>query len=326
MTEVQGRPLLVQAGQRLLAEGLVARSWGNLSLRLGDGTMLITPSGIPYPVLTEEMLVVVNLADGSWSGGYKPSGERKVHREIYRSRSDVSAVVHTHQFAASAASVLRRTIPLAGGAVQCAPYALPGTKKLTAGTVKALGDGPAVLMANHGVFAVGADLDQAFVRIAELERGCADYLASQSPSPFPDRADARWQPRWLTPCALADGTPGFLSVAPFTLALCQATGANSRRPLRALLDDLAQLAGPQVPFTKALPAVRPRTDAVLVPGSGAWVTGDDAEALAMVLEKNARAFVSAQAFGGARSFPGWEASLMHLVYQKAYSKKATQVL
>ena len=179
MTEAQARKSLVEAGRRLLAEGLVARSWGNLSVRLDNGSMAVTPSGIPYPELTEEMIVVVDLETGAWSGDWKPSGERKVHREIYRSRSEVHAVVHTHQSAASACAAARLPVPTRAGLVRCAPYALPGTKALTRGTVAALGQGPAVLMANHGVFTVGSDLEQAFRRIADLERDCADHLAAR---------------------------------------------------------------------------------------------------------------------------------------------------
>jgi hypothetical protein len=172
-------------------------------------------------------------------------------------------------------------------------------------------------MANHGVFTVGADLDEAFGRIAALEAACADFLAARSPAPLPARADTPWDPRWVVPVTLADGTPASVSSAPFTLAW-----ASRGRPLRAVLDDLAQLAGPRVPSRSGLPGHGPQNDVVLVKGRGAVVCGPDAEALALVVEKAARAVLGAEGLGGAKAFPGWEAVLMRWVYRQAYSKQA----
>lgn len=318
MTEIEARATLVDAGKRLLAEGLVARSWGNLSVRLGK-TMAVTPSGILWDQLTADMISLVDLETGEWAGSWKPSGERKVHREIYRRRPEVGAVVHTHQNAASVCAAARVPVPLGTGLVPCAPYALPGTKSLTRGTVGALAGGPAVLMANHGVFTVGADLAQAFDRVAQLEAACGDWIASRATAPLPARADLPWNPLWLEAVSdqFSDGTPLWLSRAPFTAAW-----AASGRPLPALLDDLAQLAGVQVPAADRIPGRRPRAEALLLKNRGALVWGSDAEALAMVVEKAARAALGAQGLGGAKAFPGWEAALMRWVYRTSYSKQA----
>jgi L-ribulose-5-phosphate 4-epimerase len=317
MTEAQARRELVIAGRRLLAEGLVARSWGNLSLRLSPTTMAITPSGIPYPDLTEEMIVVVDLETGEWSGDWKPSGERKVHREIYGWRPDVCAIVHTHQNAASACASARASVPVPWGRVPCAAYALPGTKALTRFAAAALGDGQAVLLANHGVFAVGTDLDQAFERIRVLETACADHLAAQARSPLPARADAPWDPSWLVPLELGDGSPAFFSTAPFTQAWAQRGEA-----LRSTLDDLAQLVGPRVPTAPRLPDHRTKREALFVLGRGLLVSGADAEAVAMVVEKAARALLGGEALGGAVAIPAIEARLMRWVYKNSYAKRA----
>lgn len=317
MTEAAARTALVDAGRRLLAEGLVARSWGNLSLRLDEKTMLVTPSGILWPEVTEAMLSRVDLETGEWTGKWKPSGERKVHREIYRRRPEVGAVAHTHQNAASVCAAARVSVPWGTELVACAPYALPGTKALTQGTVDALGSGAAVLMANHGVFAVGADLDQAFERIRALETACAD-LAARSNAELPARTDLAWNPRWLTP--VPDAPPGtFRSSAPFTLAW-----STRGRPLPALLDDLAQLAGARVKVVSHPPRSRLANDVVLIRDRGALVSGSDVEALAMVVEKACRAALGAEGLGGAQAFPAWEATLMRLVYKNAYAKQAHQ--
>ncbi|MGB7980615.1 MAG: class II aldolase/adducin family protein [Candidatus Nanopelagicales bacterium] len=321
MNEAQARALLVQAGHRLLAEGLVARTWGNLSVRLDEHTMAITPSGIAYPDLTEKMIVLVDLETYEWSGPYKPSGERKVHQEVYRRRPDVLAGVHTHQVAASICAAARVPVPTPTlGEVPCAPYGLPGTKRLTEATLDALGAGPAVLMANHGVLTVGADLESAFDRVTELERACADYVVVKRPyegSHMPADPDAPWDPRCLSEVPLADGSVGWLSEAPFTVRF-----SVLRKALPPVLDDLAQLTGRHVAPVRSTPRRRPRRDAVLIPGRGALVFGSDHEAVAMVIEKAARAWIGAAGIGGAKPLPVWEALLMRVVYARSYSKQA----
>ena len=317
MTEVEARKALVEAGHRLAAEGLVARSWGNLSLRLGETAMAVSPSGIPYSDIREEMIVVVNLETGEWSGPWKPTSERKIHLEIYRRRPEVGAIVHTHQNAASACAAARVSVPSPWGKVPCASYALPGTAALTKATVKALGDGPAVLLANHGVFVVGIDMDQAFDRSLALEGACADHIAAEAHRPLPARADLPWDSNWISPLPLADGYPALLSEAPFTRAW-----AERGEPLKAAVDDLAQLIGPRVSIVRDLPQARPKNDALFVMKRGLVACGADAEALAMVVEKAARTAIGGEALGGAVPIPAWEARLMRWVYKNSYAKRA----
>ena len=321
MSEADARRDLVSAGHRLLADGLVARTWGNLSVRLDERSMLVTPSGISYPDLTEKMIVRVDLDSGEWTGSYKPSGERKLHSETYRRRPEVMAGVHTHQVAASICAAARVQVPTPFGEIPCAPYALPGTKKITAGTVGALGQGPAVLMANHGAFAVGGTLDEAFDRVSELERACAAHVVAEWPkvgSTMPADADAPWDPACLHAVRLADGTDAWLSTAPFTVRF-----STLGKSLPPVLDDLAQLTGRHVASTSAVPGKRPRADALLVAGRGALVLGDDHEAVGMVVEKAARAWIGAAGLGGARALPMWEALLMRVIYARSYSKQAS---
>lgn len=313
MTEAQAREALVEAGKRLTSEGLVARSWGNVSVRLDDHTMAITPSGILWNDVIPGMISLVNLETGDWTGQWKPSGERKVHREIYRSRPDVTAVVHTHQSAASVWATARVSVPTKLGLIPCAPYALPSTKALTTATVKALGEGPAVLMANHGVFAVGDGLDEAFNRVSTLERHCSDLVVSRSPE-LPGPLDTPWDSSWLLQTPGRDGL--WHSLAPFTQMW-----SERGQGLPAVLDDLAQMIGVRVRCATREPEDAPGSGALLVTNRGAFVWGADAEALAMVIEKTARAVIGAEVLGGARKFPAWEALLMHWVYQSSYGKR-----
>ena len=117
---------------------------------------------------------------------------------------------------------------------------------------------------------------------------------------------------------LADGSSAWLSSAPYTVRF-----SVLRRPLPPVLDDLAQLTGRRVKVVSAMPKRRPRADAVLISGRGALVQGADHEAVAMVVEKAARAWIGGQGLGGPASLPAWEAVLMRAVYVRSYSKQAS---
>lgn len=181
------RQQIVEGGRRLLKEGLVAGTWGNISIRADETNMLITPSGRPYEELTTDDIVLVNYHTGRHEGHMKPSSEQGLHCEIYRTRKDVCAVIHTHQINASTVAAARREVPpilddmtqLIGPTVRVADYALPSTKKITKNTVKALKGRNAALMANHGAICVGRDLDEVFVVCQVLEKACKTFIEAQ---------------------------------------------------------------------------------------------------------------------------------------------------
>ena len=91
------RKEIIEGGLRLVKEGLVARTWGNISIRVDDTYMLITPSGRTYEKLTGDDIVLVNYHTSKHEGEIKPSSEKELHCEIYRTRSKINAVIHTHQ-------------------------------------------------------------------------------------------------------------------------------------------------------------------------------------------------------------------------------------
>ena len=181
------RELIIEGGKRLLEEGFVARTWGNISIRLDEKNMLITPSGRPYEELTPEDIVLVDYHTSEYTGKVKPSSEKELHCEIYRTRKDVNAVIHTHQMNASTVASARREIPailddqaqIIGPNIRVAAYALPSTKKITKKTVKALKGRNAALMANHGAVCVGRDLDEAFVVCQVLEKTCKAFIEAE---------------------------------------------------------------------------------------------------------------------------------------------------
>lgn len=181
------RELLVKAGLRLLHEGLVSRTWGNISIKVTDSEMLVTPSGKFYEEVTPEDMVLVNFKTNEYKSEIKPSSEFKMHSGIYNDRKDVNAIIHTHQMNASTCAAARREVPavlddlaqIVGPSVRVAEYALPSTNKIVKATVKALKGRNAALMANHGAVCVGRDLDEAFVVCEVLEKGCKAFIEAE---------------------------------------------------------------------------------------------------------------------------------------------------
>ena len=148
---------------------------GNVSARIETG-FLITPSGMPYAEIAPDDVVAMGL-DGSADGRRRPSSEWRFHRDIYASRGDVDAVVHTHSPFATTLACLDRGIPpfhymvaVAGGAdIRCAPYATFGTQQLSDHALHALAGRRACLLAHHGMIAVGASLKAALALAVEVE-------------------------------------------------------------------------------------------------------------------------------------------------------------
>lgn len=147
---------------------------------------MITPSGLAYDKLTAKDIVTVNVDDCSFEGDLAPSSEKGVHAAIYRERSDVGFIIHTHQSYASALSNLGRDYPVSnhgdrqilGDKVRYIPYALPGTKKLKNNALKAVAGstGKAFLMAAHGAICIGADSEEAFNVAEKLEGFCKEVI------------------------------------------------------------------------------------------------------------------------------------------------------
>lgn len=187
VAESDAKSVVCEAGKRLLRENLVSGTWGNLSLRLDDENMIITPSGKPYELLSPEDMVRVNYHTLSWEGESKPSSELKLHAAIYLDRKDVNAVIHTHQPNASTVAAARREVPpilddmaqIIGPSVRVAAYALPNTKKIVRKTLRALSGRNAALMANHGAVCIGRDMEEAFLVCQVLEKACRAFIEAE---------------------------------------------------------------------------------------------------------------------------------------------------
>ena len=169
---------------------------GNVSTRLrreGFDGFLVTPSGLPYAETTPEDIVAMTI-QGEARGDRVPSSEWRFHRDIYASRSDAFAIVHTHAPFATSLACLHRAIPpfhymvaVAGGAdIRCAPYATFGTQQLSDNALAALAGRRACLLANHGMIALGASLSHALALAVEVETLAEMYWrALQIGEPIP---------------------------------------------------------------------------------------------------------------------------------------------
>ena len=175
--------------------GLVGAYSGNASLRLeGDleeGLLLVTPTQRPYYRLHPEELVVVDLSGEPVSDGLAASSETALHLEIYRTREDVDAVVHTHSLCASAAAVAGREIPPIvdemvfhiGGGIPIGDYAFPGSEELALIATRTMGERNAVLLRNHGVVGVGGEIWDALEVCDLVERVARIFVLAQAFGP-----------------------------------------------------------------------------------------------------------------------------------------------
>ena len=191
---------VAEAARALVEKGLNRGAAGNVSLRASGG-FYITPSGVPGDILQPEQIVFVGM-DGVWKGALKPSSEWRMHRDIYATRAEAGAVVHTHSDHATALACLNEPIPAfhymvaaAGGEIiDCAPYATFGSEELSKNMLRALGPRRAALLAHHGVICYGGDLRQALHLAEEVEGLARQYILARSigaPKPLPPDEMAR---------------------------------------------------------------------------------------------------------------------------------------
>lgn len=190
MDILEAKKQVILAGKKLVEEGLIQRTWGNVSCRVSDTQFVITPSGRDYLSLTPEDIVLVTINDLSYEGDVKPSSEKGIHAKCYQLRDNVNFVIHTHQTYASIIGLSGMDVNMLpaesaavlGDCVPLAAYGLPGTKKLRTGVVDALLRAPeskACLMLHHGALCVGESMEDAFKVANELEKVCKDKLAER---------------------------------------------------------------------------------------------------------------------------------------------------
>lgn len=170
------REAVVAACRHLLTSGLVTGTSGNISVRdTGSGLLAVSPSGTDYLSMTAEDVAVMDIDGQVVDGRLAPTTEAVMHLGIYAARPDVGAVVHTHSPFATTFAVLGEPVPAVhyilakAGDVRVAPYARYGTTQIARACVETLGEDDGVLLANHGVVAVGDGLGSAMAVAEAIE-------------------------------------------------------------------------------------------------------------------------------------------------------------
>lgn len=196
--------------QELPSHGLAVWTGGNLSARdPASGLIVIKPSGLRYAQLTPENMVIVDREGQVVEGELKPSSDTASHCFIYRACPQIHGVVHTHSRYATAFAALGQPIPCVltaiadefGGPIPCGGFALIGGEEIGREVVRCLAQSPspAVLLRNHGVFAVGPSAQAAVKSAVMTEDNAATvWLAMQlgHPVPIPDQDIAKFHQRY----------------------------------------------------------------------------------------------------------------------------------
>ena len=177
-TDAQAKADILEAGIKLFQRGLVAANDGNLSVRVGENALWVTPTGVSKGAMIEEMLVKLDLDGNLLAGTRRPSSEVKMHLRIYRENPDVRAVVHAHPPAATAFAcagipldrpVLQEAV-LMLGPVPVAPFALPGSQAGADNLAPFCQQYRAALLEYHGAVTWGETMQQAHYRLECLEQ------------------------------------------------------------------------------------------------------------------------------------------------------------
>jgi L-fuculose-phosphate aldolase len=176
-TEATLRADIVEVGRRLYARGYTASNDGNISVRLDDGRLLMTPTGVCKGFMAPEMMCITDLDGRKLEGDRDPSSEMQMHLEVYRRRPDVRAVVHAHPPTATGFAVAGIPLDRAVlaevvttlGSVPIAEYATPSTKELPEAVRQYVQAHDGMLLANHGALTLGTDLFAAYYKMETIE-------------------------------------------------------------------------------------------------------------------------------------------------------------
>lgn len=164
------REAIAQHGRKMLHKGLTEGTGGNISARVNDEYIAISPSGMAYEDIETEDVPVLDFSQEQVLGEKDPSSEHSMHMQVYQQRDDIGGVVHNHSPYATTFATLNEPIPashyliaFAGNQIPVASYETYGTEKLGNIAVETLGDEyNACLLQNHGVLTVGDDIPTAF--------------------------------------------------------------------------------------------------------------------------------------------------------------------
>lgn len=184
MFETQ-KQALIDCARRMERYGLVTMSGGNVSLRIETGEVLITPSAMAYDALVPDDIVVLDSEGNVREGARRPSSDHKAVLYVLRHRSDLNAVIHTHQPYATAVGMVCDSLPAnqvtvideIGDAVPVAPFTPSSDEGMGVCAVQYATHAKAVILKHHGVLTFGKTLEQALCAAVYLEEASKIHLA-----------------------------------------------------------------------------------------------------------------------------------------------------
>lgn len=203
------RKLVCELNKELPKEGLVTMTSGNVSGRDAEtGYIVIKPSGVSFEALTPENMSVVDLSGNVIESDLAPSVDTPTHLVIYRARPDVNGIVHTHSNYATSFAALGRPIPAVltaiadefGGPIPCGPYCQIGEEQIGEAVVEHIGDSPAIILQNHGVFTIGPTPKAALkaaVMVEDVAKTVHLAMLLGKPIPIPEDEVARAHRRYV---------------------------------------------------------------------------------------------------------------------------------
>ena len=184
------RKKVLETALKMVEAGLVVAKEGNVSARvLGEDKIAITPSRVPYELMTVDDILIVDFNEKIVQGKRKPSTETKMHIAVFKARNDVGGVLHTHSPYASALSSVRgskipplmdeQTVYL-GGEIGTTSYAVAGSAEIAANAATALLERDGTLLSNHGTICCGKTLDEALRNAILVEKLAQVYLIAKT--------------------------------------------------------------------------------------------------------------------------------------------------
>jgi L-fuculose-phosphate aldolase len=190
-SEEELREAIIQVGEILYRSGLLIANDGNISVKMSDGNILITPSGVCKGRISVQDLLVIDpngkLIKPAANGSLKTTSEQPMHLEVYRQRPDVRAVIHTHLAYANALAISKGEIrmdlipeaAMTFGEVPITDFALPSSSESADAIRNLIKDHDVLIIRNHGSLAVGKDLDQALIHTERLEHVCKTLVYAE---------------------------------------------------------------------------------------------------------------------------------------------------
>ena len=187
MYETQ-KKAVIETALKIREYGLIALAGGNVSMRLPDGDLIVTPSGTYYETMKESDVLLMDSEGNVKEGDLRPSVDTIALLYIYKNMPEVNAIIHTHQTHATAVGLISDKLPAVTttlsnvtlGEVNVAPYSSPASLNMGIETVKHINGKRAIILKHHGVVTVGGNLKEAMYAAIYMEETAKSFLLAKA--------------------------------------------------------------------------------------------------------------------------------------------------